>query len=66
MDRLPVIVGFVILAALLSIGAATYRSPAHAVSFGEQVPDALCPSYAVYLRLGHPPIELADLVCPVA
>jgi hypothetical protein len=66
MIRPAVIVGIVVLTVLLSFGAATCRAPTHAVSYGEQVPDGMCAMYAAYLRLGHPPIEVADLVCPVA
>jgi hypothetical protein len=66
MNRLALIIGIVALSAILSIGAARSWTPTHAVSFGEQVPDGMCPAYSAYLRLGHPPIEVVDLVCPAA
>jgi hypothetical protein len=64
--RIACLGGGAVLLAMLVAGAATSRTPAHAVSYGQRVPDGMCRAYAAYLQRGNPSIELADRVCPAA
>jgi hypothetical protein len=66
MNRSISVVCIALLGTFMVIGAATSRTPAHAVAYGAQVPDGLCAAYATYLAKGQAPIELAELVCPLA